>query len=319
MRKKRLSIVSGCFNEEGNVEELYHRIVAVMDDLPEYDFEIIFIDNSSTDETVPILKRLAAVDRRVRIIVNLTNFGAIRSGFHGFIQGRGDAVITLVSDLQEPPELIREFIEKWENGYKIVAGVKKKSAENPLMYAVRTVFYKLIAWCSETRQIEHFTGFGLYDKDVMKIIRSYQDPYPYVRGIVSELGFDIATVEFVQPKRKSGRSKMSFYSLYDMAMTGFVNYSRVPLRLATFTGFAVASVSLLVAAFYFVYKLLRWDLFTVGVAPLVFGLFFFSAVQLIFLGILGEYVGAILTQVKNRPHVIEKERINFDDDSETAS
>lgn len=319
MTKPLISIIAACYNEEGNVEELYRRIVAVMNGFAEYDFEIIFIDNASADDTVPILRRLAQEDHRLKIIVNMANFGHIRSGFHGFIQGHGDAVITLAADLQNPPELIQEFLEKWKSGYKIVAGVKTQSVENLIMRTVRTLFYKLMVWCSETRQIEHFTGFGLYDKDVMKIIRSYQDPYPYVRGIVSELGFDIATVEFVQPKRTRGLSKMTFYSLYDMAMTGFVNYSRVPLRMATFTGFGVALMSLFIAAFYFFYKLLYWNSFDVGMAPLVLGLFFFSSVQLIFLGILGEYVGAILTQVKNRPHVIEKERINFDKEPEAAS
>lgn len=314
MKKKLISIVSGCYNEENNVEELHHHVMEVMERFPQYDVELIIIDNASTDGTVAVLKRIAEQDRRVKIIVNNRNFGHIRSSYHAMLQARGDAVICIVSDLQDPPEMIADFLAKWEEGCKIVIGVKAKSKENPLMFAIRQFYYFLIHWASETKQVKGFTGFGLYDQCVIEHLREFAEPYPYMRGLIAEIGYNIYEIPYVQPLRKFGLTKNNFYSLYDLAMTGFVNYSRLPLRLATFTGFAVAAASMFVALFYLIYKLLYWNSFSIGMAPLVLGMFFFSAIQLIFLGIMGEYVGAILTQVKNRPHVIEKERINFDDD-----
>lgn len=316
LSKKKISVFTPCFNEEGNVEELYQRVKAQFDDVlaDRYEYEHVFIDNASTDNTVPILKRLASADKRVKIIVNAANFGPVRSPFYGFKQCYGDAVFFMVADLQDPPELIPDFIAKWEEGHKVVVAVKNKSKENPIMYGIRKLFYTMVRKMSETPLIDNFTGFGLYDKSFMEIIRTNDDPYPYLRGFVTEFGGDIATIYFTQPVRKHGKTKNNFYSLWDQAMLGFVNHSKIPLRLATFTGFIIAGLSLLVALFYLIYKLCFWYEFQLGNAPLVIGVFFFSAVQLIFIGILGEYIGAIHTQVRKRPLVIEKERINFDED-----
>ncbi|MDE6493958.1 MAG: glycosyltransferase family 2 protein [Bacteroidales bacterium] len=310
--KKKVSIVTACYNEEENVAILCERIRKVMQTLPQYDYEHIFIDNASKDNTVALIRKEIEKDSHIRCIVNARNFGHIRSPFHGIRQCYGDAVIAMSSDLQDPPEKIPELLARWEEGHKIVIAVKNQSRENPLMFGIRKLFYNLIAKMSEVEQVKNFTGFGLYDRKFVDVLRTIDDPYPYFRGLVSELGFDVATVDFVQPRREHGRTKNNFYTLYDMAMLGFVNYSKVPLRLACFLGFGVAVLSVLVALFYLVYKLIYWDSFQAGQAPLVIGLFFFSAVQLIFIGIVGEYVGAVHTQVRKRPLVIEKERINFE-------
>ncbi|MDR0413962.1 MAG: glycosyltransferase family 2 protein [Prevotellaceae bacterium] len=310
--KKLISVLTPCFNEEENVEILYSRVKAVFEQLPQYRYEHIFIDNASTDTTVEILKRLAAQDKNLKIIVNVRNFGHIRSPFYGIREAYGDAVVAMVADLQDPPELLPELLKKWEEGYKIVCPVKNKSKENPLMFLFRKMFYSVLDKFSEgSQQIKNFTGSGLYDKKFIDIIRTIDDPYPYFRGLVSELGFEYATVPFVQPKRLHGESKIKLYALYDIGMLGFINHSKLPLRLASFIGFGVALISLLVAVVYFIYKLVFWETFSAGMAPLIIGLFFFSSVQLFFIGIIGEYIGAIHTQVRKRPLVIEKERINF--------
>ena len=311
--KKKISIVTPCYNEEANVEELYRQVKAQFEKLSElYTYEHIFIDNASTDRTVEELKKLAAADKNVKIIVNAMNFGHIRSPFYGLCQATGDAAMLMVADLQDPPELIPQFLQQWEAGHRVVIGIKNKSKENPVMYGLRTLFYKMIKKISETRQIENFTGFGLYDKTFIQLLRSIDDPYPYMRGLVAEYGGDLGEVFYTQPKRLHGKTHNNFYTLYDMAMLGFVNHSKVPLRMASFIGFLCSAVSLLVALIYFVYKLCYWDSFQVGQAPLVIGMFFFASVQLFFLGIVGEYVGSILTQVRRRPLVIEQERINFE-------
>jgi glycosyltransferase involved in cell wall biosynthesis len=308
---KTISVVTACYNEEENVSELYQQVKKVFENLPGYSYEHIFIDNASKDRTVPRLKEIAAKDKNVKIIVNTRNFGHIRSPFHGLLQASGDAVISIVADLQDPPSMIPDLIKKWEEGCKIVIGVKKQSRESKLMYAVRKLFYNLIGTLSETEQIKNFTGFGLYDKRIIEILRSIDDPYPYFRGLITDIGYDIERIEYVQPARRKGRTKNNFYSLYDMAMLGITNYSKVPLRLATMLGFSIAVLSLLVALVYLIYKLIFWQSFQLGMAPLVIGIFFFSAVQLFFIGIIGEYIGSIHTQVLKRPLVIEKERINF--------
>jgi polyisoprenyl-phosphate glycosyltransferase len=309
---KLISVITPCFNEEENVKELYEQVVAVFDDMPQYKYEHIFIDNASKDRTVPILKEIAQADHRVKIIVNTRNYGHIRSPFHALMQAKGDAAICIVADLQDPPIIIKEFIKKWEEGYKIVIGVKTQSEESPLFFAIRKAYYNLVGRLSEIELIKNFTGFGLYDQKVIETLRGIEDPYPYFRGLICDIGFERAVIEYVQPSRKRGFTKNNFYTLYDTAMLGITNHSKVPLRLATMTGFIVALMSLLVALGYFVYKLVFWENFQVGMAPLVIGLFFFSAVQLLFIGIIGEYIGAIHTQVLKRPLVIEKERINFD-------
>ena len=309
---KRISVVTACFNEEENIKEIYEQVKAVFIDLPQYEYEHLFIDNASKDRTVAILKEIAKNDRRVKIIVNTRNFGHIRSPFHGLMQAKGDAVISIVADLQDPPAMIRDFIKKWEDGYKIVIGVKTKSEESSFFFAIRKSYYNLVGSLSDVELIKNFTGFGLYDQQVIDTLRGIEDPYPYFRGLICDIGFERAVIEYQQPSRKKGFTKNNFYALYDMAMLGITNHSKVPLRLATMTGFAVALISLFVALGYFVYKLIFWNNFSVGTAPLVIGLFFFSSVQLFFIGIIGEYIGAIHTQVLKRPLVIEKERINFD-------
>jgi len=316
---KLISVVTACYNEEENIKNLYLQVKNVFKELGRYSYEHIFIDNASKDGTVLVLKEIARNDKNVKIIVNTRNFGHICSPYHAILQARGDAVINIVADLQDPPFMIKDFIKKWEEGFKIVVGVKNKSEENRIMFAIRKLYYNLMKKYAETEQIKNFTGFGLYDKEFVDILRNLDEPYPYFRGLITEMGFEKAEIEYVQPKRKKGRTKNNFYTLYDMAMLGFVNHSKVPLRMATFIGFSVAIISLLVALSYFIYKLIFWQSFQVGMAPMVIGVFFFAAVQLFFIGIIGEYIGAIYTQVKNRPLVIEKERINFDlDDSEAG-
>jgi glycosyltransferase involved in cell wall biosynthesis len=309
---KLISIVTACYNEEENVREIYEQVRRVMAGLPGFDYEHVFIDNASKDRTVAILRELAKEDRRVKVIVNARNFGHIRSPCHAILQARGDAVISIVADLQDPPAMIADFVRKWEEGYKVVMGVKKGSAESSLMFALRRLYYRTLRRLSDVELIEHFTGFGLYDRQVIDILRSLGDPYPYFRGLIADIGFEIAKIEYVQPARKRGVTKNNFYTLYDMAMLGLTSYTKVPLRLATMLGFASAALSLLVALFYLVYKLIFWNSFELGLAPLVVGIFFFSSVQLIFLGIVGEYVGSIHTYVRHMPLVVEKERINFD-------
>lgn len=309
---KLISVVTGCFNEEDNVEELHSRIRTQFERLPTYDYEHIFIDNASTDATVARIKAMAANDRRVKLIVNARNFGHIRSPMHALLQARGDAVIAMASDLQEPPELITEFVRKWEQGYRVVAGVRSGVQRTAAMSFVRRAFYATIGRISETRLIPNFTGFGLYDRSVIEVVRQLDDPYPYFRGLIADIGFEHAEVPFVQPQRSRGISKNNFYTLYDMAILGITSHSKLPIRLATMAGFALSGLSLLVAIGYLAYKLLRWDQFSIGIAPVVIGFFFFASVQLFFIGILGEYIAAIHTQVLRRPLVVEKERVNFD-------
>ena len=309
---KLISILTACYNEEENVEQLHAEVVQVMSQLPEYEFEHIYIDNASTDGTVPILRRLAAEDSRVKVILNARNFGHIRSPFHGILQARGDAVISLAADFQEPPNLIKEFVKKWEEGYLVVTGIKTASQQGWIFHAVRTLYYRVLRKLSDVNLIENFTGFGLYDRQVVEILRKMDDPYPYTRGLIADIGLDAAKVEFIQPARKRGITKNNFYTLFDMAMLGFTNNTKIPLRLATMVGFLVAAVSFIIALFYLVLKLIYWQDFALGLAPLVIGMFFFGGIQMLFLGIVGEYVGAIYTQVLHRPLVIEKERINFD-------
>lgn len=309
---KRISIVTPCFNEEENVAEVYRQVKEVFASLVGYSYEYIFIDNCSTDRTVPILRELAAADRNVKVIVNSRNFGHIRSPFYGLLQASGAAAILLVADLQDPPTLIPEFIRKWEAGYPVVIGVKTNSEETPAMFFIRKLYYNLVSRLSEVELTKNYTGFGLYDQRVLKVLRTINDPYPYFRGLVSEVGFARARIEYTQPRRRRGITKNNFYTLYDMAMLGITNHSRIPLRMATMLGFCMSALSLLVAVIYLVLKLIYWGKFVAGVATVIITLFFFSAVQLFFIGIIGEYIGLIYTQVQKRPLVIEQERINFD-------
>ena len=308
---KRISIVSPCYNEEANLPILYRRIKDVMSAHSEYDYEIIWTDNASTDGSRALIRDMCTGDKRLKAILNAGNFGQIRSPYNALLAASGDAVVLMCADLQEPPEVIHDFIKEWEKGAKIVCGVKPTSKESSLMFFLRRCYYKLIKAFSETPQIENFTGFGLYDRCVVEALRKFHEPYPYMRGLVAEIGYSRVEVPYEQQARLHGKTKNNLFTLYDYAMTGFVNYTKLPLRLAAFIGFTLAGLSLVAAMVYFIYKLIYWNDFAVGLAPLVIGLFFFSSVQLIFIGVIGEYIGAIWTQVKNKPLVIEEERINF--------
>lgn len=309
---KSVSVVTACFNEEDNVEELYRRIRLQFEQLPDYRYEHIFIDNASTDRTVERVKALAAKDPRVKLIVNARNFGHIRSPLHGVLQASGDAVIAMASDLQDPPELIPEFVARWEAGFRVVVGVKPTSKETFVMAVARRLYYRTIGRMSDITLIPNFTGFGLYDRSVIEIIRKIDDPYPYFRGLIAELGFEYASIPFEQPLRTRGITKSNFYILYDMAMLGITSHSKLPVRLAAMAGFILAILSLLVSLIYLSLKLAFWDSFTLGTAPILISLFFFASVQLFFIGIIGEYVAAIHTQVMKRPLVVERERVNFE-------
>ena len=310
---KLISIVTGCFNEQDNVEPLVERIRAVFLELPQYGYEHIFIDNCSNDHTVDRIKAIAARDKRVKLIVNTRNFGHIRSPMHGVLAARGDAVILMASDLEDPPELIPEFLRRWEAGYKVVVGVKTRTQDAVIMRLVRQAYYKMISRIADIKLIQNFTGFGLYDRALIDVVRALDDPYPYFRGIISEVGFEVAEVLFEKPRRARGITKNNFYTLYDMAMLGITSHSKVPIRLATMAGFALSLLSLAISSAYLVLKLMFWDQFGFGTAPILIGLFFFSSVQLFFIGLIGEYVAAIHTQVLKRPLVVERERVNFDD------
>jgi glycosyltransferase involved in cell wall biosynthesis len=304
--------VTPCYNEEANVEELYTQVRNIFDSMHGFVYEHIFIDNASKDNTLQILKKLATQDDNVKVIANARNFGHIRSPYHALLQARGDAVILLVADLQDPPTMIIDFINKWEEGYKVVLGVKTQSEESSLMFAIRKMYYNFINRVSEIELTKNNTGFGLYDKRIIEILRGIDDPYPYFRGLISDIGFESYKIEYLQPARKRGITKNNFYTLYDIAMLGITNHSKIPLRVAAMLGFLMSALSFGVAFVYFIAKLLFWNYFSVGTAPLIIGLFLFSSVQLFFIGIIGEYIGSIHTQVLKRPHVIEKERINFE-------
>ena len=308
--KKLISIVTPCYNEEENIDELCQRIAAVMATLP-YNYEHICIDNASTDSTVNKIKNIAASDKRVKLIVNARNFGHIRSPYYGILQSNGDASVLIASDLQDPPEMITELIEKWEQGYKTVLAVKPESEESPIMFGVRRIYYRLITKISDVPLVQNTTGAGLFDRAIVDILRGIHDPYPYFRGMLCEIGFSIATVTFKQPKRKRGITKNNFFTLYDIAMLGIINHSKIPLRLMAMSGFLLAFLSLMAALIFFVAKLVYWDSFELGTAPILIGVFFFGAIQTFFIGVLGEYIGAIHTQTRNMPLVVELERINF--------
>ena len=309
---KLISVVTQCYNEEENIDELYQRIKAQLSNKPGYCYEHIFIDNASTDQSVARVKKIALKDPAVKLIVNTRNFGHIRSPIHAIFQAKGDAIISMASDLQDPPELIGDFLDKWESGFKVVVGVKPESQETLAMSLVRKIYYNTIGKISDIQLIPNFTGFGLYDRSVIEIIRKLDDPYPYFRGLIAEIGIDYASIPFIQPRRKRGITKNNFYTLYDMAMLGITSHSKIPVRLATMVGFVLALLSLGISLTYLVLKILFWDFFTVGTAPILISIFFFASVQLLFIGIIGEYIASIHTHILKRPLVIEKERINFD-------
>lgn len=305
-------VIIPCYNEAGNIEPLYQRVTAAFATIPDQDYLIQFMDNASTDDTADRIKALAAYDARVRLIVNARNFGVGRSGLHGFLAAEGDAVLHMVADLQDPPEMIPEFIKHWRRGYKVVIGVKPASQEAAMMFSLRRLYYKMLAAVSEVPQIQNFTGFGLYDREVVEQVRETGDLNPYFRGLIADLGYPRVEIPFTQPRRERGVSKNNFYALYDLAMLGITSHSKVPLRLAAMAGFVLSGLSLLAAFGYFLAKLVFWNHFQANTAPILIAVFFFAAVQLFFIGLLGEYIGAILTQVTKRPLVVERERVGFD-------
>ncbi len=310
--QRLISVVTPCFNEEDNVQQMYEAVRGVFQGLDRYRYEHVFIDNASRDATPRVLRALASADPRVKVIFNNRNFGPVRSPVHGLLQARGDAVIGMAADFQDPPDLIPELLARWEGGAPVVQCVKSEADEGRLMYAIRGAYYRLLARVADIEIVQQATGFGLYDRSVVDAIRDLADPNPYFRGLVSEIGATVERVSYRQPKRTRGVSKNSLYILIDIAMLGLVTHTRVPLRLATLVGLAVAAVSLVIGLGYMVAKLVFWNQFSLGIAPIVVGFFLFSSVQLIFIGFVGEYVGAILTHVQARPLVFERERLNFD-------
>lgn len=315
-RMKKISILIPCYNEVENIEPMSFAVENVLKEaLSQYDYEILFIDNCSNDGTRDKLEKICKVNRKIKAIFNVTNFGQFNSPFHGLCQTTGDCTICMCCDFQDPVELIPRFVEEWEKGHKIVSGIKTSSRESGFIYFLRTIYYKLIKNMATVKMIEHFTGFGLYDKTFIALLKELDDPIPFLRGIVAEYGagFDMIEVEYEQAKRRAGKSHNSFYGLYDAAMLSFTSYTKVGLRLATFLGFACSAVSILVAIVYIILKLSNWSNFSAGMAPLTIGVFIIGGVQLFFIGLIGEYILNINTRVIHRPIVVEEKRINFDE------
>lgn len=308
---KKISIVTPCFNEATNLPILYERISKVLINLEKYDYEIIFIDNCSTDGSREVLRKFAEGNKRVKLIFNSRNFGHIRSPYYGLTRASGDAVVYLASDLQDPPELIEQFIENWESGSKLVLAIKPKSSTNPIMHFTRRLYYKILDRISEIDVVKDFTGFGLYDKTVVNYLQQVRDPYPFLRGIISEVGFPIKTIEFEQPARKFGVSKNNFYTLYDIAWLGLISNSKVPIRIASMAGFLISAASFLAALIYIGIKLLYWRDYPIGVAPLIIIQLGGIGLILLFMGIVGEYIGSMHTFLRDRPLVVVDEEINF--------
>ncbi|MBO5166232.1 MAG: glycosyltransferase family 2 protein [Lachnospiraceae bacterium] len=311
---KKISILIPTYNEIENVEPLSVAIIEEMQKMPQYDYEIVFIDNNSQDGTREKLKQLCAGNKKIKAILNAKNFGQNNSPYYGLLQTTGDCAILMCADFQDPIDMIPKLVAEWENGYKIVSAIKTTSKENKFMRFLRTCYYKLIKKFSDVEQIEHFTGFGLYDKAFLEVLRDLKDPTPFLRGIVAELGFKRKEIPYEQQRRRAGKTKNNFYSLYDIAMLSFTSYTKIGLRLATFIGFIIAAVSVIIALVYLVLKLIYWNTFFMGTAPILIGMFFLGAVQLIFLGLIGEYILSINQRVMNRPLVIEEERINFEEE-----
>jgi polyisoprenyl-phosphate glycosyltransferase len=310
---KTISILTPCYNEEGNVQEMYEAVKKVMSSMPQYTYEHLFIDNLSIDNTANILREIAKSDKHVKVILNERNFGPGRSGSYGFFQTSGDATICLACDFQDPPEMIPEYIKLWERGHKVIWGKKTSSNEKGLMFAVRTLYYSIIQKFSDVKQYKHVTGFGLYDKSVVIALRELNEPNPNFRNLIAELGYEIAFVEYVQAERRRGKSSYNFFRYFDTAVKSLVNTSQVPLRMMTFIGFFLSGLSFLIGCIYLILKLIYWNSFNMGTAPVLIGIFFLGAVQIFFIGVIGEYIGEILTRVTKRPLVIVKERINFEE------
>lgn len=310
---KKISIMIPCYNEEENVRPIYEAVKKELEtNVSQYDYEILFIDNKSSDRTRELIEQICAENKKVRAIFNSKNFGQFNSPYYGILQTTGDCTITICADFQDPVEMIPKFIHEWENGYRVVCGIKASSKENKIMYFLRSLYYKAIKRMSNVEQIEHFTGFGLYDKSFVKVLRDLNDPTPFIRGIVAELGPERKDIEYEQPKRRAGKTHNNWYSLYDAAMLSFTSYTKVGLRIATFSGFLVTGICFLIGLIYLVMKLIFWNRFVAGAAPMVIGTFFMGGIQLFFIGLLGEYIMSMNARIMNRPLVVEEKRINFD-------
>ena len=309
--KKLISIVTPTYNEEENIEELYNEIKKSISNIKKYDFEIIVIDNDSTDKTQEILKNIASKDKNFKVIINNRNFGHIRSPYYGILQSSGIATVYLASDLQDPPKYIPELIDKWESGFKLVMAIKPESESGFLFHQTRKIYYRLLNKISDVVIIKDSTGFGIYDSEVINQLKKINEPYPFLRGLICDLGYKVETISFKQPARKRGLTKNNFYTLYDIGILGVISHSKVPIRFAAFLGFIMGFISFVVAIFYVILKLLFWSSFPMGIAPIIISIFFFLGLQFMFIGIIGEYIGSIHTYSQNRPLVIEKERINF--------
>ncbi len=313
---KHISVMTPCYNEEGNIQTIYQAVKEQFDCLKAYTYEHIFIDNCSTDHSREILRRIAKQDKHVKVIFNARNFGPNRSGTYGMLQATGDALICIVCDMQDPPEMIPVFLKKWEEGYKVVMGQKTKSRENPMMFQIRKCYYKIMDAVSETEHLENVTGYGLFDREVLAMIRWMDDPEPYIRGLITQLGYKWCLVEYTQKQRQLGKSSYNFNRYFDFAMTGLTHVSRKPLRVLTLSGMVLSTISFILAVVYLIMKLVHWYRFDMGMAPVLIGMFLLGSVQILFLGILGEYIGAILIRVSKRPMVVEEERINFEEQEE---
>lgn len=310
---KKISILIPCYNEEENVGPMSEAIVELFTtELSNYDYELIFIDNDSKDRTRELLREICGKNKHIKAIFNAKNFGQFNSPYHGILQTTGDCTISMVCDFQDPIELIPQYIKEWENGYKIVIGIKTSSKENPIMYRLRSIYYNMIKKFSDVEQIEHFTGSGLYDKDFVQVLRELKDPTPFLRGIVAELGYKRKEIPYEQPQRRAGKTSNNFMRLYDAAMLSITSYTKIGLRMCTFFGMFVGACSVLIGLLYLVLKLVMWDSFPAGMAPVLIGMFFLGAIQLFFIGFIGEYILSINQRVMNRPLVVEEERINFE-------
>lgn len=314
--KKKVSIMIPCYNEQENVVPISEAVVKQMEELPQYDYELVFIDNCSTDNTRPLLRQICEKNSKIKAIFNVKNFGQFNSPYHGLCQTSGDCTIAMCCDFQDPVEMIPEFLKKWEEGYQIVCGVKTSSKENKLMYGLRTLYYKMIRKFSSVDQIEHFTGFGLYDRSFINVLRDLNDPTPFLRGIVAELGGKRIEVPYEQQKRRAGKTHNNFYTLFDAAMLSVTSYTKVGMRFAEFIGGIFVVLNLIIGVVYLVLKLIWWDTFVAGQAPTLIVVSLMSSVILMFLGFLGEYLSAINVRMMNRPLVVEEERINFEENKE---
>lgn len=309
---KKISIMVPCYNEEENVVPLSQALVDMFSkDLPNYDYEILFIDNASTDTTRVKLRAICENNNKIKAIFNAKNFGQFNSPYYGILQTTGDCTIPVCADFQDPIELIPQLVKKWEEGYKIICAVKSKSKESKIMYFLRSVYYKVIKKMSSVEQIEHFTGFGLYDKSFVTVLRDLKDPIPFIRGIVGELGFKRTEIEYLQPQRRAGKTHNNFYTLYDAAMLSFTSYTKIGLRIATFVGAICSALSVIVGIVYLILKLIYWNRFAAGMAPLIIIVSFMSSIQIFFIGLMGEYILSMNRRLMNRPLVVEEERINF--------